>query len=141
MGIYQKTKKLKDDDPEEYGDVYSLTAMKSDARLFLCHHEGGRTSKDSMKLFAMVEQMRSTSSLTPIFTSDDWDPFMEGLGNIYGSFEVPQYKGIGRKPLPVLVPPKDLKYVRIEKKKVKGTVVEKVKKIIFGNENDILENA
>ena len=37
----------------------------------------------------MVEQMRSKSSLTPVFTSDDWDPFEEGLVNIYGILEVP----------------------------------------------------
>ena len=96
---------MKDDDPEEYGDVYSLTAMKSDTRLFLCHHEGSRTSEDAMELFAMVEQMRSKSSLTPVFTSDDWDPFEEGLVNIYGTLEVPPYKGIGRKPLPRLILP------------------------------------
>lgn len=47
-GIYKKQKNMKDDDPEEYGDVYSLTAMKSNTRLFLCHHEAGRTSEDSM---------------------------------------------------------------------------------------------
>lgn len=115
---------MKDDDPEEYGDVYSLTAMKSDTRLFLCHHEGSRTSEDAMELFAMVEQMRSKSSLTPVFTSDDWDPFEEGLLNIYGTLEVPPYKGIGRKPLPRLIPPEDLKYVKIEKKKVGEKVIE-----------------
>ena len=128
-----------EDDPEEYGDVYSLTAMKSDTRLFLCHHEGGRSSEDAIELFSMVEQMRSRSSLTPVFTSDDWDPFALGLLNIYGKFEVPPYKGIGRKPLPILVSPKDLKYVRIEKKKVEGTVVETVKDIVFGNKEDIFE--
>ena len=124
---------MKDDDPEEYGDVYSLTAMKSDTRLFLCHHEGSRTSEDAMELFAMVEQMRSKSSLTPVFTSDDWDPFEEGLLNIYGILEVPPYKGIGRKPLPRLITPEDLKYVKIEKKKVGEKVVETVKNIVFGN--------
>jgi hypothetical protein len=60
-----------DQSPEEYGDVYSLTAMKSDTRLFLCHHEGGRSSEDAIELFSMVEQMRLKSSLTPVFTSGD----------------------------------------------------------------------
>lgn len=113
--------------------------MKSDTRLFLCHHEGGRTSEDAMELFAMVEQMRSKSSSTPVFTSDDWDPFAEGLLNIYGSLEVPPYKGIGRRPLPRLVPPEDLKYVKIEKKEVEGAVVETVKNIVFGNKEDIFK--
>ena len=87
----------------------------------------------------MVEQMRSKSSSTPVFTSDDWDPFAEGLLNIYGSLEVPPYKGIGRRPLPRLVPPEDLKYVKIEKKEVEGAVVETVKNIVFGNKEDIFK--
>ncbi len=128
-----------EDDPEEYGDVYSLTVMKSDTRPLLCHHEGGRSSEDAIELFSMVEQMRLTSSLTPVFTSDDWDPFAIGLLNVYGNFEVPPYKGIGRKPLPILVPPKDLKYVQVEKKRVQGTFVESVKNIVFGNKENILE--
>lgn len=136
---YKKQKNLKEDDPEEYGNVYSLTAMKSDTRLFLCHHEGGRTSEDAMDLFSLVEQMRLKSSLTPVFTSDDLDSFAEGLLKIYGSLEVPPYKGVGRRPLPRLVPPEDLKYVKIEKKEVEGTVVETVKNIVFGNKEDIFK--
>ena len=41
--------------------------------------------------------MRSASSPIPVFTSDDWDAFEEGLVNVYGKIELPQYKGIGRK--------------------------------------------
>jgi hypothetical protein len=47
-------------------------------------------------------------------------------------------KGIGRKPLPRLIPPEDLKYVKIEKKKVGEKVVETLKNIVFGNKKDIL---
>jgi len=80
--------------------VYSLTAIKSDTRLFLFHHEGKRSTDDAIKLFNGVEKIRDASTPVPVFTSDDWDPFQEGLVHIYGKIELPQYKGIGRKPLP-----------------------------------------
>ena len=83
--------------------------------------------------------MRRASSLIPVFTSDDWDAFEEGFVNIYGKIELPQYKGIGRKPLPKLVPLEDLKYVKVLKKKVKGYVVETIQRIIFGDPDEIFE--
>jgi len=52
---------------------------------------------------------------------------------------LPQYKGIGRKPLPILVPLDDLKYVKVLKKKVKNYVVETIQRIIFGDPEEIFE--
>ena len=83
--------------------------------------------------------MRNASSPIPVFTSDDWDTFEEGLLNVYGNIELPQYKGIGRKPLPKLTPVEDLKYIKILKKKVKGYVVETIQRIIFGDAEEIFE--
>jgi len=126
-------------DPEEYGDVYSLTAIKSDTRLFLFHHEGKRSTEDAIELFSEVEKMRSASSPIPVFSSDDWDAFEEGLINVYGKIELPQYKGIGRRPLTKLVPLDDLKYVKVLKKKIKNYVVETLQSIIFGDPEEIFE--
>jgi hypothetical protein len=119
--------------------VYSLTAIKSDTRLLLCHHEGKRSTEDAIELFNEVEKMRSASSPIPVFTSDDWDAFEEALLNVYGIIEIPQYKGIGRKPLPKLVPLDNLKYVKVVKKKVKNYVVETIHSIVFGNAEEIFE--
>ena len=83
--------------------------------------------------------MRNASSPIPVFTSDDWDAFEEGLLNVYGNIELPQYKGIGRKPLPKLTPVEDLKYIKVLKKKVKGYVVETIQRIIFGDAEEIFE--
>jgi hypothetical protein len=91
---------VNDEDSEECGDVYSLTAIKSDTRLFLFHHEGKRSTEDAIELFTEIEKMRNASSPIPVFTSVDWDAFEEGLVNVYGKTELPQYKGSGRKPLP-----------------------------------------
>ena len=119
--------------------MYSLTAIKSDTRLLLCHHEGKRSTQDAIELFTEVEKMRSASSPIPVFTSDDWDAFEEALINVYGKIELPQYKGIGRKPLPKLVPLDDLKYVKVLKKKVKNYVVETIQRIVFGDPDEIFE--
>jgi hypothetical protein len=126
-----------EEDSEEYGDVYSLTAIKSDSRLLLFHHEGKRSTEDAIELFNGVEKMRSASSPIPVFTSDDWDAFEEGLIKVYGKIELPQYKVIGRRPLPRLVPLDDLKYVKVLKKKVKNYVVETIQSIIFGDPEEI----
>jgi len=65
-------------------------------RLFLSHHEGKRTAYDCVELFNDVERRRSIDSPIPVFTSDNWDLFEEGLLNIYGFLETPPYCGIGR---------------------------------------------
>jgi hypothetical protein len=107
--------------------------------LLFCHHEGKRSTEDAIELFTEVEKMRSASSPTPVFTSDDWDAFEKALINVYGKIEFPQYKGIGRKPLPKLVPLDDLKYVKVLKKKVNNYVVETIQRIVFGDPDEIFE--
>jgi len=67
----KKEKNVTCSDPDEYGDVYSLTAIKIDTRLFLSHHEGDRTNEDAMELFRDVERRRSIHSPIPVFTSDN----------------------------------------------------------------------
>jgi len=107
--------------------------------LLLCHHEGKRSTEDAIELFTEVEKMRDASSPIPVFTSDDWDAFEEALLSVYGKIELPQYKGIGRKPLPKLVPLDNLKYVKVLKKKVKNIIVETIQRIIFGDPKEIFD--
>lgn len=130
---------MTENDPEEWGDVYSLTAIKTDTRLFLSHHEGSRTTDDSIALFRDVEKRRSIHSPIPVFTSDDWDAFEEGLVNVYGSLKQPLYRGRGRKPLPILIPYADLKYAQVCKKRKNGQVVEVVQRVVFGNPEEVLK--
>jgi IS1 family transposase len=115
-----------------------LTALKSDTRLFISHHEGGRTTEDAIALFGEVEKKRSIHSPIPVFTTDNWDAFEEGLVNVYGSLELPPYKGLGRKPLPRLVPYQNLKYAQVCKKREKGRIVEVVQRIVFGDPDEVL---
>jgi len=136
----KKEKNVTDSDPESYGDVYTLTAIKTDTRLFISHYEGDRSVGSAINLFKDVERKRSIHSPIPVFTSDNWDPFVEGLLNVYGYLETPQYAGIGRKPLPKLIPYPNLKYAQVCKRREKGRVVEVIQRIVFGKQEDVMDS-
>lgn len=112
--------------------------MESNTKLLISHHEGGRSTEDATELLNDFESKRSNTSPIPLFSSDDWDSFELGLLNVYGSLEQPPYCGIGRKPLPILVPPEDLKYAQVCKKVEKGQVVEVRQCVVFGDAEEIL---
>jgi IS1 family transposase len=134
----KKEKNRKDSDPFDYGDAYSLNAIKPDTRSFISHYEGRRTAEEAKELFNDIERKRSIASLIPVFTSDNWSPFEEGLAYVYSFQETPPYNGKGRRPLPVLIPYSNLKYARICKRREKGRVVEIVEEIVFGEPEEAL---
>jgi hypothetical protein len=134
----KKEKNLGDSDPVNYGDIYSLTAMKPYTRLFFSHHEGKRTAEDSKELFKNIERKRAIDSPIPVFTSDNWTPFEEGLVNVYSFLETLPYNGVGRKPSPVRVPYPNLKYAQVCKRRENGRVVEIVENIVFGDPEEVL---
>ena len=113
--------------------------MIPESRMLISHHEGGRTTEDAIALFRDLEQKRATDKPLPIFVSDDWDPFAQALLEVYGISEIPPYKGIGRKPNPVLVPPPDLKYAQIIKNKENDEVVSLFQRVVYGNPKEVLE--
>lgn len=57
---------MTEEDSEECGDVYSLTAIKSNTRLLLFHHDGKRSTEDAIELFNGVEKIRDASSPIPV---------------------------------------------------------------------------
>jgi hypothetical protein len=121
------------------GDVYSLTAISTESRLLICHHEGGRTIEDATALFTELEQKRMMGSPLPVFISDDWDAFANAFLEVYGIEETPDYKGIGRKPNPVLAPPPDLKYAQIVKNKENDEVVGMSQRVVYGDLKEVME--
>lgn len=112
--------------------------MKPDTRLFLSHHEGGRTARDAKALFDDVESKRALDSPIPVFTSDNWDATEEGLIMAYGTIETPHYDGRGRPPKPRWVPLEELKYTQVCKKRVNGHIVEVVQRVVLGDEKEVL---
>jgi len=135
----KKQKNMSSYDPNDVGDVYSLTAISAESRLLICHHEGGRTIEDAAALIKDLEQKRAPGTPLPVFVSDDWDPFSNALLEVYGIKETPEYKGVGRKPNPVLVPPPDLKYAQIVKNKENNEVIGIFERIVYGDSKKVLE--
>ncbi|VUT24305.1 MAG: hypothetical protein MOIL_00442 [Candidatus Methanolliviera sp. GoM_oil] len=121
------------------GDLYTLTAMNVESRLFIGHHEGGRSIDDAIELFMDVDEKREKNSQIPVFTSDNWDAFKDGLVYVYGKLKTPPYKGTGRRPDPVIVPSDDLKYAQVCKKRRNGKIVEVVQRVVFGDPDEVLE--
>lgn len=119
--------------------MYSLTAISAESRLLICHHEGGRTIEDAVALFRDLEKRRAIDTSLPVFVSDDWDPFSNALIEVYGITETPEYKGIGRKPNPVHVPPPDLKYAQIVKNKRNDEVVGIFERVVYGDPKEVIE--
>ena len=134
----KKEKNLTDSDPLDYGDAYSLTAMKPDTRLFISHHEGKRTREDAQELFEDIERRRSIASPIPAFTSDNWSPFEDGLVSVYSFLETPSCCGKGRKPLRAMIPYPNLKYARVCKRRENNRITEIVEEIVFGEPEEVL---
>jgi len=107
--------------------------------LLISHKEGPRDADTSEALFRDIEDKRNKDSPLPVYVSDNWDPFEEGLLRVYSRVEIPEYCGIGRPPEPRLVPLPDLKYAQIVKKRKKGEVVDCLKRVVFGDENEVWE--
>jgi hypothetical protein len=113
--------------------------INPESRLLISHHEGGRTAEDAIALFSDLEKKRAPGSPLPVFVSDDWDPFALALLEIYGIEETPAYKGIGRKPNPMLVPPPDLWYAQIIKNHENDKVVGVRQRVVYGDPREVLE--
>lgn len=115
-----------------------MTAQEAKTKLIISHYEGKRDFEDSVELIEDVEKKRNKSTELPVFTSDDWDAYKNALIEVYGVPEQPEYKGRGRPPTPKKVPPPDLLYAQVIKHKKNDEVVSIEKRVIFGNEEEVL---
>jgi hypothetical protein len=104
----------------------------------ISHHEGRRTAEDTVALLRDIEKKRAPNSPLPVFVSDDWDPTEQAILHVYGVVEVPEYKGVGRKPLPKLVPHPDLKYAQIIKYKKSDKISTVDYRIVYGEHDEVL---
>ena len=129
---------MKPDDDEEVGTKWILLTQDAETKLIISHHEGGRALEDAVELIADMESKRDKGTELPIFTSDDWDPYKNALIEVYGLQKQPEYKGRGRPPDPIKVPPPDLKYAQVVKHKEKNEVVRVEKRVVFGDEKEVL---
>ena len=120
-----------------YGDAWVWTAFAPEWRLVPAFVVGKRVQENADLL---IERLKAVScGFVPFFTSDQLPHYPQALLNAYGVPEViVQIPGKrGPKPRPKLLPPPDLHYAQVVKRRQRGRVVEVTTKVIFGSEEAI----
>ena len=121
---------------ESYGDAWVWVAIAPVWRLILAFVIGKRDQNNANLLLDRVAHV--TNDHIPFFTSDQLPQYRQALLHTYGQWVKPERNGDrGRFPKPRQVPPSNLLYAQVVKRRQKGRVVEVSTKIIFGNDHQI----
>ena len=124
---------------ETHGDAWVWVAFAPVWRLVLAFTVGKRNQASANLLLPRV--LHVTDDDIPFFTSDQLPEYREALLQTYGQWYQPKRKGNrGPHPKPRLLPPPNLHYAQVVKKRQKGRVVEVKSKVIFGKEELIYAN-
>jgi len=117
-----------------YGDAWVWMAFAPVWRLVAAFVVGKRDQESANML---LERLQAVScGYIPFFTSDQLPHYAQALLHVYGTPEIilhiPGKRG--PKPTPKRLPPADLHYAQVVKRRKSGRVVEVTTKIIFGSE-------
>ena len=120
-----------------YGDAWVWIAFAPAWRLVAAFVVGKR---DQEHANVLLERLHAVScGYIPFFTSDQLPHYAHALLHVYGIPEVilhiPGKRG--PKPTPKRLPPADLHYAQVVKRRKGGRVVEVTTKIIFGSEEAV----
>jgi IS1 family transposase len=136
--IYKKEKQLPalEKVAEVYGDAWVWIAFSPVCKVVPAWVVGKRTLPHARRL---VFRLKSASDgQIPFFTSDELPHDAEALLEVYGEQVHPQRKGTrGRFPKPYRVPPPDLCYAVVVKKREQGRVVEVSTRIVYGSTQQV----
>ncbi len=137
--VYKKEKRLTSTEKvlAHYGDAWVWLAFAPEWRLVLAFVVGKREQAQANLL---IDRLKGVScGHIPFFTSDQLPHYANALLHGYGVSEVtlniPGKRG--PKPKPKLLPPTDLLYAQVVKRRERGRVVEVTTKVIFGSEDAI----
>jgi IS1 family transposase len=122
-----------------YGDAWVWIAFAPEWRLALAWVVGKREQEQANLL---IDRLKAVScGHIPFFTSDQLPHYPQALLQGYGIPEIIiQIPGKrGPKPKPKLLPPANLLYAQVVKRRERGRVVEVTTKVIFGSEEAIQE--
>jgi IS1 family transposase len=120
-----------------YGDAWVWTAFAPEWRLVPAFVVGKRVQENADLL---IQRLKAVScGFIPFFTSDQLPHYATALLKGYGIPEIIiQIPGKrGRKPKPKLLPPSDLHYAQVVKRRERGRVVEVTTQVIFGSEEAV----
>jgi len=93
--------------------------------------------KNAKKLVTRLDEI--TDETIPFFTSDELHHYERAILETYGIVqEVPTRTGKrGRPPKPKLIPPPELRYAQVVKKREKGRVVSMETTVVFGEHEEV----
>ncbi len=98
-------------------------------------HHGKRTEKEADIFVNEIKQ--ASDGEAPLYLSDGWK-YEQVLKNNYCHYEAVPYSGRGRPRTPVQVVDPQLKYAQVIKRKEGNKLVEIEKRVVLGNEEEIL---
>ena len=121
----------------QYGDAWVWCAFDPINKLLPVFVVGKRTMKNAKKVVTKLDEV--TDETIPFFTSDELHHYERALLETYGIVqEVPRQPGKrGRPPKPKLIPPPELQYAQVVKKRKKGRVVSIDTAVIFGDHEQV----
>jgi IS1 family transposase len=119
-----------------YGDAWVWIAFSPICKIVPAWVVGKRTLTHARRL---VFRLKSASDgQIPFFTSDELPHYAEALLEVYGELVQPLRHGTrGRFPKPYRVPPPDLCYAVVVKKREQGRVVEVSTRIVYGTTQQV----
>jgi IS1 family transposase len=132
--VYQKQKHCDPLDPADAcrGDCWDHVALDPEHRLVVSVLVGKRTAEETQEV---VEDFHRRTEGRPmsLITTDEYSAYEGAILRAYGQTVTPPRTGRpGRPRQPYRVPPESLIYATVDKRRVRGRVVEIVCRVIFG---------
>lgn len=116
---------------EVYGDTWVWIAFSPVCKLVPAWVVGKRTRRHARRLIFRLKS--ATDGHIPFFTSDELPHYADALLDVYGQWVQPPRQGPrGRFPKPHRMPPPDLCYAVVVKKREHGRVVHVTTRLIYG---------
>jgi IS1 family transposase len=117
---------------DQCGDWWDHMAYDPEHRLVLCVVPGARTAENAEAVVADVKE-RTEGRPLRLMTSDDYPAYKEAILHEYGTEVTTTPTGRdSQRMVPEKVPPPELTYATVEKKRRLGRVVEILVHLIFG---------
>ena len=132
--VYKKQANCDPDDPadDHRGDCWDHVAIDSESRLVLVVVPGPR-DVEAVEQVVGETRRRTGGRVLDLATSDEYPAYRTALLNAYGEEVTTTATGRrSRKMVAEKVPPEGMNYATVEKRRLKGRVVEIVTRVVFG---------
>ena len=122
---------------KQRGDRWTFVAVLPRSSFIHSVHCAKRTKQEAKYFLQKIKQ--NSDGIAPLFLSDAWF-YEDALYDTYCHYEEVPYKGRGRRPNPIRVVDKNLRYAQVYKERnSKGKIVDIHTRFIRGTEQEILE--